>query len=139
MGSQFLGIAAIYWKKSHCNFYFNSHNKFSHFKPHRSAVLVEKLAVPTSTTPLHPVDLEIVDDNVAIYHTLWPKNTTLKTFADNFLKSFDRSHDTYIVFDRYDTPLNHMDVRDGLRAQHQDSIYLEFQHDTAVQRCHYEK
>jgi hypothetical protein len=35
-------------------------------------------------------------------HTLWPRNTTLKTFADTFVASFDRQHDTYIIFDRYD-------------------------------------
>ena len=65
------------------------------------AVLVHKLAV-FATSPLGPVDAELVDGNEAIYHTLWPRNSTLKKFADNFVSSFERPHTTYIIFDRYD-------------------------------------
>jgi len=34
------------------------------------------------TYPLGPVDAELVDGNEAIYHTLWPRNSILKKFAD---------------------------------------------------------
>jgi len=64
------------------------------------AILVHKLAV-FATSPLGPVDAELVDGNEAIYHTLWPRNSTLKKFADNFVSSFERPHTTYIIFDRY--------------------------------------
>jgi len=65
------------------------------------AVLVHKLAV-FATSPLGPVDAELVDGNEALYHTLWPRNSTLKKLADNFISSFEKPHTTYIIFDRYD-------------------------------------
>ena len=42
------------------------------------AILVHKLAV-FATSPLGPVDAQLVDGNEAIYHTLWPRNSTLKS------------------------------------------------------------
>jgi len=67
------------------------------------AVLVHNLAV-FATSPLGHVhvDAELVDGNEAIYHTLWPKNSTLKKFTDNFVSAFERPHITYIILDRYD-------------------------------------
>ena len=65
------------------------------------AVLIEELAV-FNKDGLDPVDVKLVDGYVAIYHTLWARNTNLKTFAENFISSFARSHDTIILFDRYD-------------------------------------
>ena len=65
------------------------------------AVLTQKVAV-FSSTPLGQVDLEVIDGNEAIYHTSWQRNTIRKSFVDTFIKSYDRPHDTYIVFDRYD-------------------------------------
>ena len=64
-------------------------------------VIVHKLAV-FATSPLGPVDAQLVDGNEAIYHTSWPRNSTLKKFADNFVSSFERPHTTYIIFDQYD-------------------------------------
>ena len=64
------------------------------------AVLTQKVAV-FSSSPQHPVDLELIDGNEAIYHTSWPKNATVKDFANTFVRSFDRPHDTYVVFDQY--------------------------------------
>lgn len=64
------------------------------------ATLVQKLAV-FATSPLGPVQVEIVDGNEAIYHTSWPKNTTVKSFASIFLHPFQSQHDTYIIFDQY--------------------------------------
>ena len=65
------------------------------------AILVHKLAV-FGTSPLGPVDAELVDGNEAIYHIMWPRNSTLKKVADNFVSSFGRPHATYIIFDLYD-------------------------------------
>ena len=64
------------------------------------SILIQRLAVFT-TTPFVPVDHELVDGNEAIYHTLWPSNTKLKTFAGKFVNSFSRSHNIYIIFDQY--------------------------------------
>ena len=55
------------------------------------AVLIHKFAV-FATSPLGPVDAELVDGHEAIYHTLWPRNSTLKKFADTFVSSFERPH-----------------------------------------------
>jgi len=43
-----------------------------------------------------------MDGNESIYHTLWPRNSTLKKFADTYVYSFERPHSTYIIFGRYD-------------------------------------
>ena len=43
-----------------------------------------------------------MDGNESIYHTLWPRNSTVKKFADTYVSSFERTHSTYIIFDRYD-------------------------------------
>lgn len=43
----------------------------------------------------------MVDGNEAIYHKLWPKNVTVKGFAEDFVNTFARNHDTYVIFDRY--------------------------------------
>ena len=75
-------------------------DEYGDMRKGNKATLVHKLAVFT-TTPLDPVDTELVDGNEAIYHTLWPRNTTLKTFACKFVTSFDKQHDTYIIFDQY--------------------------------------
>ena len=60
------------------------------------SLLVEKLAVYT-TEFLVAVDLELVDGNEALYHTKWPKNVTLKAFADNFIGPFSKVCDTYYI------------------------------------------
>jgi len=43
-----------------------------------------------------------MDGNESIYHTLWPRNSTLKKFDDTSVSSFERPHSTYIISDRYD-------------------------------------
>ena len=64
------------------------------------AVLLNTLAV-FANDPLETVDAELFDGNEAIYHKLWPKNVTVKGFAEDFVNTFARNHDTYVIFDRY--------------------------------------
>src|SRR6218665_1327694 len=76
-------------------------DEFGDMRKGNKAILIHKLAV-FSEVPFDPVDAELVDGNEAIYHTLWPTNKPLMTFTNNFVGSFDRTHETYIIFDRYD-------------------------------------
>ena len=64
-------------------------------------MLLKKVAV-FAPTPLSLVDAKLVDGNKDIFHTFWPKNSTMKHFVDSFVNQFTRPHDTYIIFDRYD-------------------------------------
>lgn len=76
-------------------------DEYGDMRKSTKAILVKKLAV-SATATLGPVDAELVDGNEAIYHKLWPKNVTVEQYANQFVKSFAESHDTYIIFDRYD-------------------------------------
>ena len=46
---------------------------------------------------ISPVDAKLVDGNKAIEHIIWIKIATVKSFATPFTSS----HDTAIIFDRY--------------------------------------
>lgn len=48
------------------------------------AVLLNTLAV-FANDPLETVDAELFDGNEAVYHKLWPKNVTVKGFAEDFV------------------------------------------------------
>ena len=64
------------------------------------SVLLSKIAVFTSTQ-MEPVDLELVDGNEALYHTLWPKMGSTKQFAEGFCRSRSKRHSCYVIFDKY--------------------------------------
>lgn len=65
------------------------------------SVLVQKLAVFVNQPD--SVQVELMDGNEALYHTFWPKSTTIQQFADSFCRSYShRQHHTYVIFDKYD-------------------------------------
>ena len=50
---------------------------------------------------MEPVDLELVDENEALYNTQWPKLGSTKEFADAFCRSNCKSNSCCIIFDKY--------------------------------------
>ena len=63
-------------------------------------VLMQKLAVFTENE-LPPVEVQLIDGNEALYHTFWPKNTTLLHFAQGLVDRFVRPCETFVIFDCY--------------------------------------
>ena len=63
------------------------------------AVLMQKLSVFTENE-LPPV-VQLVDGNEALYHTHWPKNTTLFNFAQGLVDTLVRPYETFVIFDCY--------------------------------------
>ena len=51
-----------------------------------------------------------------VYHTLWPRNSTVKKIADTYVSSFERPHSTSYLIDMINIPSNAMNVRGGLRV-----------------------
>ena len=74
--------------------------------------LVHKAAVFTDTQ-LDQIDA--IDCNEAIYHTLWSNYSSVEAFANNWVTAFDRAHQTYIIFDHYDK--NRSSLTDGKTGQ----------------------
>ena len=59
-------------------------DEYGDMRKGNKAVLVKKIAV-FAPTPLSLVDAELVDGNEAIFHTFWPKNSTMEQFAKSFV------------------------------------------------------
>ena len=74
--------------------------EFGDMRKGTKSFLLHKLATFAST-PLSPVDVQLVDDNETLHHTPWPKFGTLGHFAEMFCLLIPGPHDTYVIFDKY--------------------------------------
>ena len=45
------------------------------------------------------MDAEIIDGNEALYHSTWPKNTSLCPFVSRFANKFRKTPETFVIFD----------------------------------------
>jgi len=73
---------------------------FGDLRKGTKANMLHKLAAFSDGQKIQ-VDALIVDGNEALYHTLWPKSTTLSNVAAGFVDSLARPYDTIVVFDGY--------------------------------------
>ena len=75
-------------------------DEYGDMRTGNKAILADKL--PASfVDSVHP-DVEIVDGNALIYHSIWPKGGTVQNLADNMVKRIGTTnYRVLIVFDRY--------------------------------------
>ena len=63
---------------------------------------MNRLAVQSfSATEEKQPNVEPIDGNALLYHTQWPKASTVAQIAASFIKSVSREHQVYIIFDKY--------------------------------------
>jgi hypothetical protein len=48
-----------------------------------------------------PVDLQLVDGNELIYHTIWPKMGTTLALCHSLTKAAEQNYPVYVIFDKY--------------------------------------
>ena len=92
---------------------FSLFNEYGDMRKGSKSSLVSHLSVLKHST-IQP-EVEIIDGNAMLYHIPWPKNATEEQLAVNFSKSVSRSHEVYVIFDRYQEgsikdPMNVRDV-----------------------------
>ncbi len=75
-------------------------DEFGDMRKGSKSVLVNKLAVLAEVQqPM--VDALLVDGNEAIYHTVWPRSSTVLEFGRSLVEPFAATQDTFVIFDCY--------------------------------------